>query len=112
MALQALASFEAHQDKGDITDLVVTTTMGPLHHNFHINQTNKLLLQSTPISSVPTTVTLDMVGDGCALIQVRLKAVGSNVWCVVQSLYYKSQKESSGSCVWCVLRKLYVCHRE
>ncbi|KAK3869382.1 hypothetical protein Pcinc_025298 [Petrolisthes cinctipes] len=74
VALQALASFESHQEVGNGTDLVVTVDAGPLQHNFHIDNINKLLLQSTPsLPSLPTTVSLDMVGEGCALIQAVLR---------------------------------------
>ncbi|KAK4309869.1 hypothetical protein Pmani_018530 [Petrolisthes manimaculis] len=74
VALQALASFESHQEAGNGTDLVVTVDAAPLQHNFHIDNTNKLLLQSTPtLPSLPTTVSLDMVGEGCALIQAVLR---------------------------------------
>ncbi|KAK4327171.1 hypothetical protein Pmani_002341 [Petrolisthes manimaculis] len=52
----------------------VKNDAAPLQHNFHIDNTNKLLLQSTPtLPSLPTTVSLDMVGEGCALIQAVLR---------------------------------------
>nr|AJE25828.1 alpha-2-macroglobulin [Macrobrachium rosenbergii] len=72
VALQALAVFEAHQDKG-ATNLVVTVDGDGLEHAFLIDDSNKLLQQMVRIPSFPNSVILSMEGEGCALAQAVLR---------------------------------------
>ncbi|XP_064106159.1 alpha-1-inhibitor 3-like isoform X3 [Macrobrachium nipponense] len=72
VALQALAVFEAHQDKGS-TNLVVTVDGDGLEHHFFIDDSNKLLQQMVKIPSFPNSIILGMEGEGCALAQAVLR---------------------------------------
>ena len=69
VALQSLASFEKTQSHGK-TNLKVLVTANPLEHFFNINEKNKLLQQKVMLPEIPTKVILDLVGEGCSLIQV------------------------------------------
>lgn len=72
VALQALASFEGHQDHGTV-NLVVTIAAESLEHNFHIVNSNKLLQQMVNLPKIPSNVVLDMEGEGCVLVQGVLR---------------------------------------
>ncbi|KAK7070011.1 hypothetical protein SK128_004121 [Halocaridina rubra] len=72
VALQALASYEAHQNQGT-TKLVVTVDGDGLEHSFLIDESNKLLQQMVNIPNFPTNILLDMEGAGCALLQAVLR---------------------------------------
>lgn len=70
VALQALAVYETHQHQGP-TDVVVKVTSVGLLHTFSITESNKLLQQRVTLPNLPTSVSINMEGRGCALLQVR-----------------------------------------
>lgn len=72
VALQALATFEAHQNQGAV-NLVVTVDGDGLEHSFFIDESNKLLQQMVNIPNIPSSVILGMEGEGCALVQAVLR---------------------------------------
>lgn len=72
VALQALASFEAHQKK-EAVNLVITVEGEALEHAFFVDESNKLLQQQVNLPSLPSNVILDMEGEGCALVQTVLR---------------------------------------
>ncbi|KAL7648960.1 UNVERIFIED_CONTAM: hypothetical protein RMT77_000895 [Armadillidium vulgare] len=72
IALQALAAFEKTVSQGPI-DLTVLVTMGEVENSFTVNEQNKLLQQSVPFPVVPTSITFDIVGQGCVLLQSVLR---------------------------------------
>ncbi|XP_047484789.1 alpha-2-macroglobulin-like isoform X4 [Penaeus chinensis] len=72
VALQALASFEAHQKK-EAVNLVITVEGEALEHAFFVDEANKLLQQQVNLPSLPSNVILDMEGEGCALVQTVLR---------------------------------------
>ncbi|KAB7508100.1 Alpha-2-macroglobulin-like protein 1 [Armadillidium nasatum] len=72
IALQALAAFEKTVSQGPV-DLTVLVTMGDVENSFTVNEQNKLLQQSVPFPVVPTSITFDIVGQGCVLLQSVLR---------------------------------------
>ncbi|KAK8391913.1 hypothetical protein O3P69_017494 [Scylla paramamosain] len=72
VALQALAKFEMVLGQKPV-DVAVIASSTDLDHSFRITDTNKLLLQRVDLSSFPTTITADLAGDGCALVQAVLR---------------------------------------
>ncbi|XP_050717838.1 alpha-2-macroglobulin-like isoform X1 [Eriocheir sinensis] len=72
VALQALATYESYQHQGPLS-LTATVTAEGLTHSFSINDNNKLLQQLVTLPTLPTNVTLDMQGEGCAVMQAVLR---------------------------------------
>lgn len=70
VALQALSKYESTQHQGDM-DFVATIKGNGINHSFAFDEDNKLVTQRAPINSLPTSLTLTMVGQGCAVFQVR-----------------------------------------
>ncbi|CAL4154476.1 unnamed protein product, partial [Meganyctiphanes norvegica] len=73
VALQAMASFEASQDQGPVDMQVALQAEALNPHTFIINEDNKLLQQMVVLPTIPTKVSLDMAGTGCALLQAVLR---------------------------------------
>lgn len=69
MALQAMASYETHTFQGPL-NVVATVTATDLSHSFTLTEQNKLLQQLVTLPSLPTSVTVNMDGQGCAVMQV------------------------------------------
>ncbi|XP_045126879.1 alpha-2-macroglobulin-like protein 1 isoform X2 [Portunus trituberculatus] len=72
VALQALAKFEMVLGQKPV-DVAVLASSASLDHSFRITETNRLLLQRVDLPSFPTTVTADLAGEGCALVQAVLR---------------------------------------
>ncbi|XP_069952469.1 alpha-2-macroglobulin-like [Cherax quadricarinatus] len=72
VALQALASFESHQNQGNV-NLVITVEAEALEHDFHIDESNKLLQQTANLPKIPAHVVFGLTGEGCALVQAVLR---------------------------------------
>ncbi|XP_076068702.1 alpha-1-inhibitor 3-like isoform X2 [Oratosquilla oratoria] len=72
VALQALAAFSKTLSQGG-TDVVVTVESQNLEHAFFVKESNKLLQQMVMLPSLPTSVVVDMAGDGCVLMQAVLR---------------------------------------
>lgn len=72
VALQALAKFEMVLGQKPVDVAVLASSTG-LDHSFRISDTNRLLLQRVDLPTFPTTVTADLAGDGCALVQAVLR---------------------------------------
>ncbi|XP_076068974.1 alpha-2-macroglobulin-like protein 1 [Oratosquilla oratoria] len=72
VALQALASFSSTREQGSV-NLTVTFGAENLRHSFNINEKNKILQQFAMLPTLPTDVTLEMTGQGCALLQAVLR---------------------------------------
>ncbi|KAG0728380.1 Murinoglobulin-1 [Chionoecetes opilio] len=72
VALQALARFEMALGQTPV-DLAVLTSSTGLEHTFRVTDTNRLLLQRMDLPSFPSTVTADVAGEGCALVQAVLR---------------------------------------
>ncbi|KAB7500273.1 Ovostatin-like protein [Armadillidium nasatum] len=72
IALQALAAYEKTVSQGPV-DLTVLVTMGTVSKSFSINEQNKLLQQSVALPTVPISITFDVSGQGCALLQAVLR---------------------------------------
>ncbi|XP_050718244.1 alpha-1-inhibitor 3-like isoform X4 [Eriocheir sinensis] len=72
VALQALAKYEMVLTGGPV-NVAVLASFNEQEHTFSINEDNKLLLQRTELTSFPTTVTADVAGEGCALVQAVLR---------------------------------------
>ncbi|KAB7499888.1 Alpha-2-macroglobulin-like protein 1 [Armadillidium nasatum] len=74
IALQALAAFQKLLSvSGGPTDLTVSVTMENVSKTFSINEQNKLLQQSVAFPTVPISITFDVDGEGCALLQAVLR---------------------------------------
>lgn len=69
VALQAMASYESQQYQGDL-NFVATVKGTNLDHSFAVDETNKLLTQLVTLPTLPVTLHLTIVGQGCAIFQV------------------------------------------
>lgn len=69
VALQALAKYESTQYQGDV-DFVATIKGSGIDHSFAVTENNKLVTQRAPLHTLPTSLSLTMVGSGCAVFQV------------------------------------------
>ncbi|XP_071547683.1 alpha-2-macroglobulin-like protein 1 [Panulirus ornatus] len=106
VALQALAVFETRQHQGP-TDMLVNITATGLSHSFSITDTNKLLQQRVTLTSLPTSVSVDVVGQGCALLQAVLRynvPVPESSEAFSLSVNARSEPD-----VACVTKRVYVC---
>lgn len=83
MALQAMASYETNTHQGPL-DVVATVTAQDLSHSFTVNENNKLLQQLQKLPTFPTDVTINIEGQGCAVMQVRLP--NNRLLCVEPSI--------------------------
>ncbi|XP_044153546.1 alpha-2-macroglobulin-like [Bufo gargarizans] len=73
VALQALAKYAeaTFSDKGDVTVTVSSKT--EFMKQFHVNNNNRLLLQSTSLPTVPGEYTVTSSGSGCVYVQTVLR---------------------------------------
>ncbi|XP_044152478.1 alpha-2-macroglobulin-like isoform X4 [Bufo gargarizans] len=73
VALQALAKYAeaTFSDKGDVTVTVSSKT--EFMKQFHVNNNNRLLLQSTSLPTVPGEYTVRSSGSGCFYVQTVLR---------------------------------------
>ena len=67
VGLSALSKYSTYR-AGDAIDVSVIIT--PPGVTFHIDSNNKQLLQTSPID-VPTNISINVSGEGCAVVQVR-----------------------------------------
>lgn len=72
VALQALAKYESTQYQGDM-DFVATIKGIGIDHSFAVTEDNKLVTQRAPLRTLPTSLSLTMVGSGCAVFQSVLR---------------------------------------
>ncbi|KAK3893858.1 hypothetical protein Pcinc_002350 [Petrolisthes cinctipes] len=68
VALQALATYEGHLRQGTLNVKAVVTASN-FTHTFNITDNNKLLEPYEPMPTLPTTVSINMTGQGCAVLQ-------------------------------------------
>uniref|UniRef100_A0A6I8RSP3 Alpha-macroglobulin-like TED domain-containing protein n=1 Tax=Xenopus tropicalis TaxID=8364 RepID=A0A6I8RSP3_XENTR len=75
VALQALAEYAeaTFSDKGDVT--VTVTSKTGFHQQFHVDQTNRLLLQKASLPDIPGEYSLSATGSGCVYVQKSNMAV-------------------------------------
>ena len=66
VGLYALSKYSAYV-AGEAIDVNVIIT--PPGVTFHVDSTNKQVLQTSPID-VPTNISINVSGEGCALVQV------------------------------------------
>ncbi|OCT69761.1 hypothetical protein XELAEV_18036685mg [Xenopus laevis] len=73
VALQALAKYAeaTFTDKGDVTVTVSSKT--GFHQQFHVDHTNRLLLQKSSLSDIPGEFSLSVTGSGCVYVQTVLR---------------------------------------
>eukprot|EP00079_Xenopus_tropicalis_P018212 XP_004919357.1 PREDICTED: alpha-2-macroglobulin-like [Xenopus tropicalis] len=73
VALQALAEYAeaTFSDKGDVT--VTVTSKTGFHQQFHVDQTNRLLLQKASLPDIPGEYSLSATGNGCVYVQTVLR---------------------------------------
>lgn len=64
-----MASYETHTFQGPL-NVVATVTATDLSHSFTLTDQNKLLQQLVKLPSLPTSVSVSMEGQGCAVMQV------------------------------------------
>lgn len=69
VALQAMATYEGHLRQGPLNVQVIVTADN-FTHTFKITESNKLLQQLQTLPVMPTTVSINMTGEGCAVLQV------------------------------------------
>uniref|UniRef100_A0A803K6Y1 Alpha-2-macroglobulin-like 1 n=1 Tax=Xenopus tropicalis TaxID=8364 RepID=A0A803K6Y1_XENTR len=73
VALQALAKYAeaTFSDKGDVT--VTVTSKTGFHQQFHVDQTNRLLLQKASLPDIPGEYSLSATGSSCVYVQTVLR---------------------------------------
>ncbi|OCT69760.1 hypothetical protein XELAEV_18036684mg [Xenopus laevis] len=73
VALQALAKYAeaTFTDKGDATVTVNSKT--GFHQQFHVDHTNRLLLQKSSLSDIPGEFSVSVTGSGCVYVQTVLR---------------------------------------
>ncbi|OCT69759.1 uncharacterized protein LOC379686 isoform X2 [Xenopus laevis] len=73
VALQALATYAeaTFTDKGDVTVTVSSKT--GFHQQFHVDHTNRLLLQKSSLSDIPGEFSVSVTGSGCVYVQTVLR---------------------------------------
>ncbi|OCT71331.1 hypothetical protein XELAEV_18034310mg [Xenopus laevis] len=73
VALQALAKYAeaTFTDKGDVTVTVSSKT--GFHQQFHVDHTNRLLLQKSSLPDIPGEFSLSVTGSGCVYVQTVLR---------------------------------------
>ncbi|XP_075144180.1 alpha-2-macroglobulin-like [Leptodactylus fuscus] len=73
VALQALAKYAeaTYSDKGDVT--VTVTSKTDFMKQFHVDNNNRLLLQSTSLPTIPGEYTVTSSGSGCVFVQAILR---------------------------------------
>ncbi|CAI9612658.1 unnamed protein product, partial [Staurois parvus] len=71
VALQALAKYAeaTYSDKGDMT--VTVTSKKGFMEEFHVVNTNRLLLQRATLPSIPGDYTVTATGSGCVFVQIH-----------------------------------------
>ncbi|XP_071524396.1 alpha-1-inhibitor 3-like [Panulirus ornatus] len=72
VALQAMAVYESHLYQGPL-NVVATVTATGLTHPFTVTDDNKLLQQLVTLPTLPTSVSINMEGQGCAVLQAVLR---------------------------------------
>ncbi|XP_071524049.1 alpha-1-inhibitor 3-like [Panulirus ornatus] len=72
VALQAMAVYESHLHQGPL-NVVATVTATGLTHSFTVTDNNKLLQQLVTLPTLPTSVSMTMEGQGCAVLQAVLR---------------------------------------
>ncbi|CAH2329794.1 pregnancy-zone L homeolog precursor, partial [Pelobates cultripes] len=68
VALQAMAKY-AEATFSDISNVTVTVQSQTGMMEFYVDNTNRLLLQTMPLSDVPGNYTLTATGTGCVFVQ-------------------------------------------
>ncbi|XP_059583045.1 alpha-2-macroglobulin-like protein 1 [Alligator mississippiensis] len=73
VALQALAKYAAltYSVSGDMT--VTVKSQGSFQQEFHVDNTNRLVLQQATLPQIPGEYTVMTQGQGCALVQLTLR---------------------------------------
>ncbi|KAK4316125.1 hypothetical protein Pmani_012634 [Petrolisthes manimaculis] len=68
VALQALATYEGHLHQ-ETLNVKAVVTANNFTHTFTITDNNKLLEQYQSLPTLPTTVSINMTGQGCVVLQ-------------------------------------------
>ncbi|XP_014459063.1 alpha-2-macroglobulin-like protein 1 [Alligator mississippiensis] len=73
VALQALAKYAAltYSTSGDMT--VTVKSQGSFQQEFHVDNTNRLVLQQATLPQIPGEYTVTTHGQGCVLVQLTLR---------------------------------------
>lgn len=73
MALQALSLYGAvTYAKSGAASKVTLRSGGDFQLDFQVDPTNRLLLQRVPLPQVPGEYSMEVSGDGCVYLQVRV----------------------------------------
>ncbi|XP_063290706.1 alpha-2-macroglobulin-like [Pelobates fuscus] len=73
VALQALSLFGSLTQGNDAPRTVSLSLAGTPVAKFHVEDSNRLLLQTVPLAKVPGDYTITVGGSGCVFIQANLK---------------------------------------
>lgn len=74
MALQALSLYGAvTYAKSGAASKVALRSGGDLQQEFQVDPSNRLLLQRVPLPQVPGEYSVEVSGEGCVYLQVRLR---------------------------------------
>ncbi|XP_069955764.1 murinoglobulin-1 isoform X2 [Cherax quadricarinatus] len=68
VALQALSSYETRFYEGDL-NMVATVNASGFDYSFTVDESNKFLTQLMPLPDLPTRISLNIVGQGCVMVQ-------------------------------------------
>lgn len=74
MALQALSLYgAATYAKSGAASKVALRSGGDFQQDFQVDPSNRLLLQRVPLPQVPGEYSVEVSGEGCVYLQVRLE---------------------------------------
>ncbi|NWV02119.1 A2MG protein, partial [Upupa epops] len=74
VALQALSLYgTVTYAKSGTASKVTLRSGGNFHHDFHVDPTNRLLLQRVALPQVPGDYSVDVSGQGCVYLQTSLR---------------------------------------
>ncbi|NXF00124.1 A2MG protein, partial [Menura novaehollandiae] len=77
VALQALSLYGAvTYAKSGAASKVALRSGGDFQQDFQVDPTNRLLLQRLPLPQVPGEYSVEVSGEGCVYLQVRVMATG------------------------------------
>lgn len=80
VALEALALFATKIFSKDSPDLQASLSSEGFNQNIHVDNTNRLLLQSVELPAIPQDYTVRVQGHGCLFLQVSPAREKRSVW--------------------------------
>ncbi|XP_057308905.1 pregnancy zone protein-like [Hydractinia symbiolongicarpus] len=73
VGLQALSHYSASTYLNNFNLTIMATTQTGFSKEFKVRNDNKLLLQRAVLSTTPSNISIQAIGDGCTLVQANVK---------------------------------------